>query len=77
MTLDQALAELQNPDPRVHLCAIRWLRVIGGPQAVAALVAALDHPSADVALGDPDPQPHLTMAELVAQARQLLAQEER
>jgi hypothetical protein len=28
-------------------------------------------------LGDPDPQPHLTMAELVAQARQLLAQEER
>jgi HEAT repeat protein len=58
MTLDQALAELQNPDPRVHLRAIRWLRVIDGPQAVAALIDALDHPSADVhsraaeALGD-------------------------
>jgi HEAT repeat protein len=48
MTLEQALLELQDPDPRVHLRAIRTLRVIGGPQAVAALIGALDRPSADI-----------------------------
>jgi HEAT repeat protein len=48
MTLDEALTELQSPDPRGHLRAIRWLRVLGGPRAVAALIGALQHPSADV-----------------------------
>src|SRR5437763_87632 len=48
MTLEEALSELQSPEPRVHLRAIRWLRVLGGPRAVAALIGALEHPSADV-----------------------------
>jgi HEAT repeat protein len=51
MTLEVALANLQNPDPGVHLKAIRWLGVLGGPRAVAALIAALDHASADVRTG--------------------------
>jgi HEAT repeat protein len=51
MTLEIALANLQNPDPRVHLKSIRWLGVLGGPRAVEALVAALEHSSADVRTG--------------------------
>jgi HEAT repeat protein len=48
MTLEQALAELRSPDPQVRARAVRWLRVLGGPQAVAALIAALDDPSEEV-----------------------------
>jgi hypothetical protein len=38
MTREQALSELQKSEPEVHLRAIRWLRVIGGSEAVAVLI---------------------------------------
>jgi HEAT repeat protein len=50
MTLDEALLELQNPDSKARVYAIRWLRVHGGPRAVAALIGALDDPEYDVHL---------------------------
>jgi HEAT repeat protein len=50
MTLDEALSELQNPDPKARVHAIRWLRVCGGPKAVDALIGALDDPDDDVHL---------------------------
>src|SRR5712692_4875930 len=40
--IDQALAQLRDPEPEVRVRAIRRLRVIGGPQAVAAIMGALD-----------------------------------
>ena len=48
MTLEQALAELRDPDPQARVRAVRWLRVLGGPEAVAALIGALDDPFEDV-----------------------------
>ena len=42
MTLEQALAKLQDPDVQARVYAIRWLRVLGGPLAVDALIGALD-----------------------------------
>src|SRR5205823_5644748 len=50
MTLEQALAELQNPDAQARVRAVRWLRVLGGPQAVAALIGALEDPDPDGAV---------------------------
>ena len=48
MTLDQALAQLQNPDAQAQVRAVRWLRVLGGERAVAALIGALDDGSLDI-----------------------------
>jgi hypothetical protein len=47
MTLEQALAELQNPDPQVRVHAVRWLRVLGGPEAVAGPIGGLDDPDSE------------------------------
>jgi HEAT repeat protein len=44
MALERALSELQDPEPEVRVLAIRRLRIIGGPQAVAAIMGALDDP---------------------------------
>jgi hypothetical protein len=38
MTLEQTLLELQNSEPEVRERACRWRRMIGGPEAVAALI---------------------------------------
>lgn len=46
--IEQALAELQSSDARVRWRAVRRLRLIGGPQAVAAVIGALDDPSVHV-----------------------------
>jgi HEAT repeat protein len=46
--IEQALAELQSPDEKVRGRAVRRLRVIGGPQAVAAIIGALNDPSGHV-----------------------------
>ena len=42
--MEQTLAELQNPDPDARVRSIRRLRLIGGPQAVAAITGMLDDP---------------------------------
>jgi HEAT repeat protein len=52
MTLEQALAELQNPDAQARVCAVRWLRVLGGPRAVDALIGALDDPDGNAEVPD-------------------------
>src|SRR5712691_2463464 len=39
MTLEQALAELQSPQPDRRERARRCLRLIGGPEPVAALIS--------------------------------------
>jgi HEAT repeat protein len=46
--IDQALAQLGHPEPEARVRAVRWLRVIGGPQAVAAIQGALDDPEEEV-----------------------------
>jgi HEAT repeat protein len=58
MTLEQALSVLQNPAAQARVRAVRWLRVLGGERAVAALIGALD---------DPDPNgavPHYAVTAL-------------
>src|SRR5438132_12111730 len=48
MTLNQLLAELENPDPEARERAIRRLRIADGPQAVSAIMGAFNDPSEDV-----------------------------
>jgi HEAT repeat protein len=46
--IDQALAQLGQREPEARVRAVRRLRVIGGPQAVAAIQGALDDPEEEV-----------------------------
>jgi HEAT repeat protein len=65
MSIEQILAELRSPEPAARLRAIRRLRVIGGPQAVAAILGALDDPAVPVRSGEAVALRHMKALETI------------